>query len=132
MFSHNYSSKPSNSVTSPSWNDHKLYNKNPLFITDDYRDSIMILRFLLFRSSNSNISSCTTSNSIEYYVCGYHVILMSIFQLSGIPYEYDNFYFIVIFYLSIHYETFVLPYISITNFINTWLLSVYIYFLNST
>ena len=38
--------KSSNSVTSPIWNDHTLYNKNSLFITDDYRDSIIMLRFL--------------------------------------------------------------------------------------
>ena len=93
--------------------------KNTIFITDKYRGSIIRLRFLLFRSRNSNISSCTTSNSIEYHVCGSHVVLMSIFQLKGLPYEYDIFYLTVIFYLSINYESFILPCININKFIDT-------------
>ena len=103
----------------PVWNDHKLYKKNTIFINDKFRGSIIRLRFYCFRNCNSNISSCTTSNSIEYHVCGSHVVHMSIFQLSGFPYEYDIFYLTVIFDLSIHYESFVLPCININNFIDT-------------
>ena len=45
---------------------------------------------LLFRNCNSNISSCTISNNIEYQVCGLHLVQMSIFQLSGLPYKYNT------------------------------------------
>ena len=44
----------------------------------------------LFRNCNSNISSCTISNNIEYHVCGFHIVQMSIFQLSGLQYKYNT------------------------------------------
>ena len=57
---------------------------------------------LLFRNCNSNISSCTISNNIEYHVCGFHIVQMSIFQLSGFPYKYDDSYLTVIFSTSLY------------------------------
>ena len=69
---------------------------------------------LLFRSCNSNISSCTISNNIEYHVCGFHIVQMSIFQLSGLPYKYNALYLTVIFpYLVVQYEACILSQIDI-------------------
>ena len=71
-------------------------------MNDKFRGSIIRLRFYCFRNCNSNISSCTTSNSIEYHIRGSHVVHMSIFQLSGFPYKYDDSYLTVIFSTSLY------------------------------
>ena len=82
------------------------YVKNTIFTTDTDHGNIIRCRFLLFRSCNSNISSCTTSNNNKYHVYGSYVVFMSIFQLKGLPYEYDVFYLTVIStfpYIMSHY-----------------------------